>query len=90
MNLRHKRAADRGRHTGNHAIELHGVRRHYGRGSTTVHALRGIDLALPHRSFTAVMGPSGSGKSVHSRATCRLPGPLAIWGDRDGVPDWPA
>ncbi len=29
-----------------------------------MHALRGIDLALPHGSFTAVMGPSGSGKST--------------------------
>ncbi|NIY65418.1 ABC transporter ATP-binding protein [Streptomyces malaysiensis] len=45
------------------AIELQGVQRRYGRGRTAVHALRGIDLALPHGSFTAVMGPSGCGKS---------------------------
>ncbi|WP_433362807.1 hypothetical protein [Streptosporangium sp. CA-115845] len=36
----------------------------YGRGDTQVHALRGIDLDLPRGRFTAIMGPSGSGKPV--------------------------
>ncbi|KKD06224.1 hypothetical protein [Streptomyces sp. WM6386] len=44
------------------AVELHGVHRRYGRGRTAVHTLRGIDLTLPPRTFTAVTGPSGSGK----------------------------
>jgi putative ABC transport system ATP-binding protein len=47
-----------------HAVELRAVRRRYGRGTSAVHALRGIDLALPAHTFTAVMGASGSGKST--------------------------
>src|SRR2546430_516319 len=29
------------------AVEMHGVRRTYGRGDSAVHALRGIDMARP-------------------------------------------
>lgn len=61
--------------TGDWAVELQGVRRRYGRGSAAVHALRGIDLALPHGSFTAVMGPSGSGKSTFLQCAAGLDRP---------------
>ncbi|MEU6301034.1 ABC transporter ATP-binding protein [Streptomyces erythrochromogenes] len=54
------------------AVELHGVRRSYGRGASAVHALRGIDLSLPRGSFTAVMGPSGSGKSTFLQCAAGL------------------
>ncbi|MEU9027869.1 ABC transporter ATP-binding protein [Streptomyces sp. NPDC048383] len=54
------------------AVELRGVRRRYGRGAATVHALRGIDLSLPRGSFTAVMGPSGSGKSTFLQCAAGL------------------
>ncbi|MFF4446949.1 ABC transporter ATP-binding protein [Streptomyces sp. NPDC001502] len=54
------------------AVELRGVRRAYGRGGSTVHALRGIDLSLPRGSFTAVMGPSGSGKSTFLQCAAGL------------------
>ncbi|MFJ6754174.1 MULTISPECIES: ABC transporter ATP-binding protein [unclassified Streptomyces] len=57
---------------GEPAVELRGVRRSYGRGATTVHALRGIDLSLPRGSFTAVMGPSGSGKSTFLQCAAGL------------------
>ncbi|MFJ5720082.1 ABC transporter ATP-binding protein [Streptomyces sp. NPDC093149] len=57
------------------AVELRGVRRQYGRGSSAVHALRGIDLALPRSSFTAVMGPSGSGKSTFLQCAAGLDRP---------------
>jgi len=33
-------------------------------GQNTVHALAGVELAIPQGSFTVVMGPSGSGKST--------------------------
>ncbi|PNG97383.1 ABC transporter ATP-binding protein/permease [Streptomyces malaysiensis] len=59
------------------AIELQGVQRRYGRGRTAVHALRGIDLALPHGSFTAVMGPSGCGKSTFLQCAAGLDRPTA-------------
>ncbi|MCZ4125997.1 ABC transporter ATP-binding protein [Streptomyces sp. H39-S7] len=59
------------------AVELRSVRRTYGRGDSTVHALRGIDLALPRGSFTAVMGPSGSGKSTFLQCAAGLDKPTA-------------
>lgn len=59
------------------AVELHGVHRRYGRGRTTVHALRGIDLTLPPRTFTAIMGPSGSGKSTFLQCAAGLDRPTS-------------
>jgi putative ABC transport system ATP-binding protein len=59
------------------AVELHGVRRTYGRGDSVVHALRGIDMALPKGTFTALMGPSGSGKSTFLQCAAGLDRPTA-------------
>jgi putative ABC transport system ATP-binding protein len=44
-------------------LELHHVSKIYGDGSTTVHALRDVDLRVERGELVAVMGPSGSGKS---------------------------
>src|SRR3954452_14259411 len=59
------------------AVEMHGVRRTYGRGDSAVHALRGIDMALPRGTFTALMGPSGSGKSTFLQCAAWLDRPSA-------------
>ncbi len=45
-------------------IDIRGVSRVFSVGGRPVHALRGIDLAIPRGDYVAVMGPSGSGKST--------------------------
>ena len=45
-------------------IELKDVKKDYPLGATTVHALRGVDLAIPEGDFISIIGPSGSGKTT--------------------------
>ena len=45
-------------------IEIKGVTKDYALGTTTVHALRGIDLAIEEGDLMTIMGPSGSGKTT--------------------------
>jgi putative ABC transport system ATP-binding protein len=45
-------------------IELENVRKDYPLGATTVHALRGVSLAVKEGDFISIVGPSGSGKTT--------------------------
>jgi putative ABC transport system ATP-binding protein len=45
-------------------IELENVKKDYPLGATTVHALRGVDLAIKEGDFISIVGPSGSGKTT--------------------------
>ncbi|NOT05021.1 MAG: ABC transporter ATP-binding protein [Anaerolineales bacterium] len=44
-------------------IKIEGLTKYYEMGGTTVRALDGVSLDIQPRTFTVVMGPSGSGKS---------------------------
>ncbi len=45
-------------------IEAHGLKRYYHRGSETVRALDGVDIAIHAGEIVAILGPSGSGKTT--------------------------
>lgn len=45
-------------------IEIKGLTKNYALGTTTVRALRGIDLAIAKGDFMSIIGPSGSGKTT--------------------------
>ncbi|NIV92552.1 ATP-binding cassette domain-containing protein, partial [candidate division KSB1 bacterium] len=45
-------------------IRISGLGRTFKMGSSSIHALDGVDLTINRGEFCAVMGPSGSGKST--------------------------
>lgn len=45
-------------------IEAHGLKRYYQRGSETVKALDGVDIAIRPGEIVSILGPSGSGKTT--------------------------
>ena len=67
------------------ALRLTGVRKAYGEAGNRVLALDGVSLALGAGTFTAVMGPSGSGKSSLLQAAAGLDRPTEGQVVVDGV-----
>jgi putative ABC transport system ATP-binding protein len=51
-------------HSTENVIQISELTKVYGTGGIEVHALRGVNEAVAHGEFVAVMGPSGSGKST--------------------------
>jgi putative ABC transport system ATP-binding protein len=45
-------------------ITIRALHKTFVMGDSQVHALAGVDMAIPENTFWAVMGPSGSGKST--------------------------
>ena len=45
-------------------LHLQGIQRHFGKGHTALHVLKGADLAVSPGEIVALVGPSGSGKST--------------------------
>lgn len=48
----------------NLCFKTEGLTKVYGSGPSAVHALRGVDLAIPERELVVLLGASGSGKST--------------------------
>jgi ABC-2 type transport system ATP-binding protein len=70
----------------NFAIEAKGLAKTYAATKTTpeMHALKGIDLAIPRGSIFGLLGPNGAGKStfinILAGLTRKTAGTVAIWG----------
>src|SRR5579862_9147267 len=69
-----------------YAIEARGLFKTYAATKTTpeMHALRGIDLAIPRGSIFGLLGPNGAGKStfinILAGLTKKTSGEVTVWG----------
>ncbi|MCA1906908.1 MAG: ABC transporter ATP-binding protein [Magnetospirillum sp.] len=60
-------------------VQLRGLAKHYGEGTTRVDALRGLDLDIHAGQVVGLLGPSGSGKSTLLNLVGAIVEPSAGW-----------
>ncbi|RVU25167.1 ATP-binding cassette domain-containing protein [Streptomyces antnestii] len=63
--------------TTTYAVLSEGLEKRYGSGGRAVHALRGLDLAVPEGTVCGLLGPNGAGKTTAVRALTTLVRPDA-------------
>lgn len=68
-------------------MRLTGASKQYDKGSTTHQALRSVDLDIRRGEFTAIAGPSGSGKSALMKMLGLLESPTSGGYRFQGVPE---
>src|SRR4051794_41474327 len=73
-----------------YALELTEVRKVYGSGDGAVTALDGVSAGVARGTFTAVMGPFGSGKSTFLHCAAGLDRPTSGRGVLGGPQERPA
>ena len=54
------------------SILVEGLRKSFGKSLNTVHALRGVDLAVPRGTVLGLLGPNGAGKTTAVRILTTL------------------
>jgi len=80
-----RRPAPRPRVVTDAVVRARDLTRRYGKGDTTVDALRGVTVEFERGRLTAVMGPSGSGKSTLMHLLAGLDRPTGGSVEIDGI-----
>jgi peptide/nickel transport system ATP-binding protein len=83
-----------GQHSGDHLLEIRGLKTYFSTDNGVVHAVDGVDLAIDRGETLGVVGESGCGKTVTAMSVLKLiampPGRIVagqiLWQGRDLVP----